>query len=63
MTAGRQLGISGWMTHSSYPLAEVEAADYAHRAALGADPVGSNPPYELVAAPRCLHVNNEDFCQ
>jgi hypothetical protein len=29
------------------PLAEVEAADYAHRTALGAAPAGSNPPYEL----------------
>jgi hypothetical protein len=34
-------------THSPSPLAELTAADYAHRAALGADPVGSNPPYAL----------------
>jgi hypothetical protein len=30
------------------PAAGVESADYAHRAARCADPVGSNPPYGLV---------------
>jgi hypothetical protein len=29
------------------PVAVLEAADYARRAARGADPVGSDPPYEL----------------
>jgi hypothetical protein len=29
------------------PLVEVEAADYAHRTARCADPIGSNPPYRV----------------